>query len=86
MRFSLGEITLPTTSVLSINGSDISMTAQQSVTGGVETSAFFQFGVGFDLPLTQSFDMFVEARYASGLNKGLRTVFAPITGGLKMRL
>ncbi|MDP2883549.1 MAG: hypothetical protein Q8P51_00805 [Ignavibacteria bacterium] len=86
MRFSLSEIRLPTTSVLSINGSDISMTAQQTVTGGVETSAFFQFGMGFDVRVTQSFDMFVEARYASGLNKGLRTTYVPITGGIKIRL
>jgi hypothetical protein len=86
MRFSLSEIKLPTTSVLAINGSDISMTAQQSVTGGNETSAFFQFGMGFDVRLTQSFDLFVEARYASGLNTGLRTTYVPITGGIKLRL
>ncbi len=86
MRFSLSEIKLPTTSVLSINGSDVSMTAQQTITGGVETSAFFQFGMGFDVRITQSFDMFVEARYASGLNSGLRTIYLPITGGIKLRL
>lgn len=86
MRFSLGEIKLPTTSVLSINGSDVSMTAQQTVTGGVETSAFFQFGMGFDARVTQMFDVFVEARYASGLNKGLHTIYVPVTGGIKMRL
>jgi hypothetical protein len=86
LRFSLSEIKLPTTSVLSVNGSDIAMTAQQGVTGGVETSVFFQFGMGFDVRLTQSFDMFVEARYASGLNSGLRTTYMPITGGIKMRL
>jgi opacity protein-like surface antigen len=86
MRFSLSEISLPTTSVLTAGGSDISMTAQQSVTGGVETSAFFQFGMGFDIRLTQSFELFVEARYASGLNKGLHTAYVPITGGIKMSL
>ena len=86
MRFSFGEIKLPTTSVLSVNGSDISMTAQQTITGGVETSAFFQFGLGIDVQLTQSFDLFVEARYASGLNKGLHTAYVTITGGIKMRL
>jgi hypothetical protein len=86
MRFSLSEIKLPTTSVLSISGSDISMTAQQTVTGGVETSAFFQFGMGFDVRVAQSVDTFVEARYASGLNKGLRTAYVPITGGIKLRL
>lgn len=86
MRFSFGEIKLPTTSVLSINGSDISMIAQQSITGGVETTAFFQLGMGIDVQLTQSFDLFVEARYASGLNKGLHTAYVPITGGVKLRL
>jgi len=86
MRFALGEIKLPTTSVLSVNGSDISMTSQQTVTGGTQTSAFFQFGMGLNAQLTQSLDLFIEARYASGLNKGLRTVYLPITGGIKMRL
>jgi hypothetical protein len=86
MRFSLSEIKLPTTSVLSVNGSDIAMTAQQTITGGAETSAFFQFGLGFDVRVTQSFDMFVEARYASGLNNGLRTTYVPVTGGIKLRL
>jgi len=86
MRFSLSEIKLPTTSVLPINGSDISMTAQQTITGGVQTAAFFQFGMGIDVRLTQSFDLFVEARYASGLTSGLHTAYVPITGGLKLRL
>jgi opacity protein-like surface antigen len=86
MRFSLSEISLPTTSILTAGSSDISMTAQQSVTGGDETSAFFQFGMGLDLRLTQSIDMFVEARYASGLTKGLHTAYVPITGGIKLSL
>jgi len=86
MRFSLSEIKLPTTSVLSASGSDISMTAQQTITGGVETSAFFQLGMGFDVRLTQTFDLFVEARYASGLTNGLHTAYAPITGGIKLSL
>ena len=86
MRFSLSEIKLPTTSVLLVNSGDISMTAQQTITGGVQTSAFFQFGMGFDIQLSQSFDLIVEARYASGLNNGLRTTYVPITGGIKMRL
>jgi hypothetical protein len=86
MRLSLKEIKLPTTSVLSVNGSDIAMTAQQAITGGAETSAFFQFGMGFDIRLSQSFDAIIEARYASGLNSGLRTTYVPITGGIKLRL
>ena len=86
MRFSLSEIKLPTTSVLSVNGSDIAMTAQQTITGGAETSAFFQLGMGFDIRVSQAFDVVVEARYASGLNSGLRTTYVPITGGIKLRL
>jgi hypothetical protein len=86
MRFSLSEIKLPTTSVLSISGSDISMTAQQTITGGVETSAFFQFGMGLDVRLSESFNLFVEARYASGLTNSLHTAYVPITGGVKLVL
>jgi opacity protein-like surface antigen len=86
MRFSLSEIKLPTTSVLTVNGAEISMTAQQTITGGVQTSAFFQFGMGFDIPLTQSFDLSVEARYASGLTNNLHTAYVPITGGIKLHL
>jgi opacity protein-like surface antigen len=86
MRFSLSEIALPMTSVLSINGSDISMTAQRRITGGDNTSAFFQFGMGIDFRLTQTILMFVEGRYTSGLNKGLGTTYLPITAGMKLRL
>ena len=86
MRFSLSEIKLPTTSVLSASGSDISMTAQQNITGGDETSMFFQLGMGFEVQLTQTFDLFVEARYASGLTNGLHTAYVPITGGIRLRL
>jgi opacity protein-like surface antigen len=86
MRFSLSEIKLPTTSILSVNGSDISMTAQQTITGGAKTSAFFQFGVGFDVRLMQQVDLVVEARYASGLTNSLHTAYIPITGGIKINL
>lgn len=86
MRFSLSEITLPTTSVLSINGSNISMTAQQKITGGNETSAFFQGGIGVDVRLAPSLLLFVEGRYQSGLNKGLRTALLPITAGVRAQL
>ena len=66
MRFSLSEISIPTTSVLTVDGSEISMTAQQGVYGGVETAAYFQYGIGFDVRVSGAIDMFVEARYASG--------------------
>jgi hypothetical protein len=86
LRFSLKEIKLPTTSVLSVNGADIAVTAQQTVIGGDATSAFFQFGMGFDIHVSHSFDAFVEARSAIGLNSGLRTSYVPILCGVKMRI
>ncbi|MCX6141942.1 MAG: hypothetical protein NTZ35_01855 [Ignavibacteriales bacterium] len=86
MRFSLSEIKLPTTSVLSVNGADISMIAQQTITGGAQTSAFLQLGMGFDVQLTEAFDLMIEARYASGLTNSLHTAYVPITGGIKLRL
>ena len=86
MRFSLSEIKMPSTSVLSVNGANISMIAQQTVTGGVQTSAYFQFGVGFDVRLTRDFDLFIEARYASGLTNSLHTAYTPITGGIKLNM
>ncbi|MDP2886173.1 MAG: hypothetical protein Q8P51_14255 [Ignavibacteria bacterium] len=86
MRFALSEIKLPTTSVLTAGGADISMTAQQTITGGKQTSAFFQFGMGFDVQMTQTFDLFVEARYASGLTNSLHTAYVPVAGGIKLRL
>jgi hypothetical protein len=86
MRFSLSEITLPTTSVLLVNGSRISMTALQTITGGAVTTAFVQFGIGFDIHITDSFDMFVEGRYASGLSKGRGAAIVPLNGGIKFLL
>ncbi|MCX6138693.1 MAG: hypothetical protein NTV54_14505 [Ignavibacteriales bacterium] len=86
MRSSLSEIALPTTSVLSVNGSDISMTAQRSITGGEKTSAFFQCGMGIDFCLTPAIHLFAEGRYASGIDKSLTTALLPITIGLKYRL
>lgn len=86
MQFSLSEISIPTTSVLTVGGSEISMTAQQVVTGGDQTAVFFQYGMGFDVRVSALFNMFVEARYANGLNKGIRTSYIPIMGGVKVRL
>lgn len=86
MSFSLSEITLQTTSVLSVNGSNISMTAEQIVVGGSETSACFQIGMGFDVRATESFDVFVEGRYVSGMGKGRGAAYLPLTVGAKVRL
>lgn len=84
MYFSLSKIDMPTTSVLSVGGSDISMTAQQTVTGGTETALFFQYGFGLDIRLMESVVGFIEARYVNGLNKGLGTSYIPVTGGIKL--
>lgn len=86
MRFSLGEIRLRPTSVLSVNGSNISMTAEQIVLGGGQTSACFQLGLGFDLRATESFDVFVEGRYVSRMGKGRGAAYLPLTVGAKVRL
>jgi len=86
MHFSLGEISLPATSVLSINGSDIAMTASQKITGGTETSPFFQGGIGLDLHVSAGMIVFIEARYAHGFSKGLGTSYVPVTAGIKFGL
>ncbi len=86
MHFSLGEISAPVTSVLSINGSEIAMTANQKITGGKETSPFFQGGIGLDIHLSAAMTAFIEARYAHGFSKGLGTSYVPLTAGIKFGL
>jgi opacity protein-like surface antigen len=86
MRVSLGKISLPTRSVVSVDGSDIAMTAQQSITGGNETSPLVQVGVGLDVHVTAVMIFFVEARYAHGFSKGLGTSYVPLTAGMKISL
>lgn len=86
MHFTLSEIALPTTSILTINGIDLAMTAQRRVTGGTETAAFIQCGAGFDVNLTESIKPFLEARYVLGMTKGIGTNYLPLTAGVKVVL
>ncbi len=86
MSLSLGEISLPTTSVMTANGSNISMTALQTITGGSTTSALAQFGVGLDVHMTSLVNLFVEARYVHGFSNGLGTSYIPLTAGINVRL
>lgn len=86
MSLTLGEIALPVTSVVSANGSQVSMTALQKITGGTQTSALVQFGVGVNLRMTSLMHVFVEARFVHGVAKGLGTSYVPLTAGIKIRL
>ena len=86
MFFSQSEITLPTTSILVINGAPVAMTAQQTVIGGAQTAVMFQLGVGCDVRIAESFEMFIEARYTSGLTEGLGTMYVPLTAGVRLHL
>lgn len=86
MHLSMGEISIPATSVLVVNGSTIAMTAEQKITGGSETSPIVQAGAGLDVRLTEALKFFVEARYAHGFSKGLGTSYVPVTAGIKFRL
>lgn len=83
MRFSLSEIKLPTKSTITVGSSEISMTAQQRIIGGDETVPFVQFGMGMEYRFTESFRIFIETRYARGLNKNLGTTYVPLTAGVK---
>jgi len=84
--FTLGEIQLATTSTLSVNGSHIPMTANQTVIGGTETSALMQVGLGVDIRAAASFDIFVEARYAFGLTREIGAAYVPLMAGARFRL
>jgi hypothetical protein len=84
MQFTLSEIALPTTSILTVNGEDIAMTAERRITGGTETAAFIQCGAGFDINLTESIRPYLEARYVLGMTKGIGTNYLPLTAGVRM--
>lgn len=86
MRFSLSEITLPTKSIISVGGSDITMVAKQRIIGGDETAPFLQLGMGMSYRLLESLNVFVEARYSRGLNKGLGTTYVPLVVGVKFHM
>lgn len=86
MKLSLSEISLPTQSVITVNGNAISMTALQTITGGDQTSVLVQFGVGLDVHVADNVLVFGEARFVHGFSKGLGTSYMPLTAGLKFRL
>jgi opacity protein-like surface antigen len=86
MSVTLSEISLPTTSVLALDSSIVSMTAMRRITGGKETAAFFQCGMGIEAHLTSLVTMFAEARFVRGLSKGLGTAYIPLTAGVKITL
>ena len=86
MRFSLGEIALPTTSHLSLDSSAVAFTATRRITGGTETAALLQAGLGLDLRLASPVNVFIEARVVRGLTQGLGTVYVPLTAGVRLRL
>lgn len=86
MHVSLSEIDLMTTSVISLDSSDVNMVADQYVVGGSGTSFFFQLGLGIDAKLTQILDVFIEGRYAAGLNRVWGTAYIPLTAGVKLQL
>ncbi len=86
MHVSLSETFIPTTSAISPDGVDISMTAQRSIRGGEETEAFFQIGLGFDVRVSDALGVFVEGRYVHGLSKGLSTSYVPLTAGARYSL
>jgi hypothetical protein len=86
MQLSIGEISLPVTSVLTVGGNNISMTAQNRIVGGKETALLLQSGIGIDLNVSESLSAFLEARYALGLTKGHSTSYIPLNIGLKYHL
>ncbi len=85
-RFSLSDIELPTTSVLSVNNTTVAMTANTRIIGTKETVLSVQGGVGFDYRIAEPFSLFVEGRYAVGLTKGESSAYVPLGVGLKMHL
>jgi hypothetical protein len=85
MKFTLGEIALPTTSVLTLNNSVVSMTAERKILGGTETAVFMQSGIGFDLNITETIRPFVEARYVFGFTKNVNTSYIPLSVGVKFQ-
>ncbi len=82
MRFSLREIALPTTSQLTIGSSVVTMTAEQAITGGIESVPFVESGVGVTVPLSAFVQPYVEARYVLGFTIGARTAYVPLTLGV----
>lgn len=86
MRVSMSEISMPVTSVLTINTNTIDMTAQNRIVGGDQTAVLLQSGLGVNFKISDSFNAFVEARYAIGFTEGHSTSYIPLSVGMKVRL
>jgi hypothetical protein len=83
MWFTLGEILLQPTSILTINGNPIEMTSEQTIVGGNETSFFLQGGVGFHFNVSSTIRPFIEARYVFSLTGQIKPGYIPLTGGVR---
>lgn len=86
MMSTFSEISLPTTSTLVLDGTNVAITAQQRIIGGKESSAFVQGGIGIDACLSDLIKIFVEARFALGMSKSIGTAYVPLTGGVRLQL
>jgi opacity protein-like surface antigen len=82
LKYSFAEITLPIKSTIVMNGSAVSMTSQQKITGGEQTDPFLQFGIGVNFYLAPSLGVFAEARYAKEIVKGIGMTFVPLAVGM----
>jgi hypothetical protein len=86
IRFSLSEIALPMASHLVLDNSAVSMTAATRITGGTQTAALFQGGLGLDIRLSSMLNVFIEARFVRGLTQGVGVAYVPLTAGVKLQL
>jgi hypothetical protein len=86
MFSTLSDVKIPTTSVLSLDGSTVSMTAQRRIIGGKETTAFIQGGIGLDAGVSDMLGFFAEARFAFALSKNAGMAFVPLNVGVRYRI
>jgi opacity protein-like surface antigen len=86
MRFEMAEIVVPMTNVVTIEGVDIPFTAEQKIVGGTTTSVYVQVGVGAEIDASDLLKPFIEARYVVGMNPGMKTIYIPLTAGVKLCL
>jgi opacity protein-like surface antigen len=86
MSFAMAEIVVPTTNVITIDGTEIPFTADRTISGGTMTAAYIQLGLGAEFDIITLIKPFVEARYVLGMTKGMRTIYIPLTAGVKVQL
>ena len=86
MQVSMSNISMPVTSVLTINTNTVDMTARNRIVGGKQTALMLQSGLGVDFNISTLLNAFVEARYAIGLTEGHSTSYIPLGVGVKLRL